>query len=139
MTLIRRYKMPMTDREICPECFPFYGSMYTKKWVPAIDIFEKDNGLVIKMEATEMDTSNIELNVENFILTIKGKRERTDESEGTKFHRKERWYGEFNRSFTLPDAADTTNIDAAYNDGVLTVQIPYLETKTQKNFKVEIK
>ena len=140
MTLTtNKYSRPFFSRETCPECLPFFGSSVMHRWVPVLDIFEKEDKLILKMELPGVDPENIEVNIDDQVLTIKGKRDREEESDNHNYHRSERWHGEFSRSFSLPQWADTTEIAADYNEGVLHVSLPRKEEEKRKSFKVNIK
>ncbi len=140
MSLYRvRHDHPSHRDELCPECLPFFGADVMRRWVPAVDIFEKDEKLNFKMDLPEVDQKDLSLDIDDNVLTIKGKRERAAEDEDRKFHRSERFYGEFSRSFALPRWSDTTAIDAVFKNGTLFVSIPKKEEDKQKKFQVKIK
>ncbi len=99
---------------------------------PACRHRENDKEYVIKAELPEMKKEGIKVSVEDDILCIKGERKREKEEKGKKYHRAERSYGCFERSFTLPDDADGTKVDAEYKDGVLKVHLPKSEKANRK-------
>src|SRR5215218_4234539 len=96
-------------------------------WVPAVDIYEADSGLVLKAEVPDMQREDIDVSVENNILTLRGERKLDNEIKQENFHRIERAYGKFMRQFTLPPTVDTTRINAEYRNGVLSVNLPMRE------------
>jgi HSP20 family protein len=107
-------------------------------WVPAVDIYEQEGTLVLKAELPDMRREDIELTVENSTLTIRGERRLTDEIKQESFHRIERVYGAFSRSFSLPATVDVSKIGAEYKDGVLTVRLPVREEAKPRTIKVEV-
>jgi len=109
-------------------------------WVPPVDIFEDDQrNVIIRAELPEMKREDIHVNVENDTLTIKGARQASSEIRRDRYHRLERAYGEFSRSFTLPATVDASAIDASYQDGVLTLTLPLSEEAKPKQIRVETK
>ncbi len=108
-------------------------------WVPPVDIFENGNKeLVIKAELPAMTREEIDVTVENQTLTIRGEKKFNQEIKDEQFHRVERTYGSFSRSFSLPLTVDVTKVSAEYKDGVLTVTLPLREEAKPKQIKVEV-
>ncbi len=107
-------------------------------WRPAANISETDKEYIIKAELPEVKKEDIEVAINDGVLTIKGERrlEKRDESE--KQHRIESFYGSFARSFTLPSDADEEHIEAESKDGVLTVRIPKVPAATPKRVEVKV-
>jgi len=106
---------------------------------PAVDIFESENELVLKADVPDVDLKDIDVRVENQTLTIAGER-KFEKNEKTKgYHRIERSYGNFTRSFAVPNSFDTASINAAYRNGVLTVTLPKKEAAKPRQIKVEVK
>ncbi|MCC7008583.1 MAG: Hsp20/alpha crystallin family protein [Acidobacteria bacterium] len=103
-------------------------------WVPAVDIFETaGKDVVIKAELPEMKREDISITFENNVLTIEGERRFADVSGPEKYHRVERGYGRFRRSFTVPATVEASRVEAAYRDGVLTITLPRrAETKPRQ-------
>lgn len=95
-------------------------------WLPAVDIIEKAGEFRLKVELPEVRKEDVKVSVDNGVLTISGERHLEKEEEGseTQHRRIERIYGSFSRSFTLPESADETHVDASYKDGMLTLTIP---------------
>jgi len=110
-----------------------------RPWTPAVDIYETDNELVLKADLPEVDPKAIDVRVENQTLTVAGQRkfEQTGEDKG--FHRIERSYGDFKRSFAVSNTFDTDQINAQYHDGVLTIMLPKREAAKPRQIKVEAK
>jgi HSP20 family protein len=110
-----------------------------RPWSPSVDIYETENELVFKADLPEVDLKDIDVSMENQTLTIDGERkfEQKDSSKG--FHRIERSYGRFVRSFAVPNAFDTAKIDADYKNGVLTVTLPKTEAAKPRQIKVAVK
>ena len=102
------------------------------EWAPSVDISEEEGAYVVKAELPEVQKEAVKVVIENGILTISGERTRNTEKTGVRYHRVEREYGAFLRSFTLPEDADPKKISANMKDGVLTVRIEKLaEAKPQ--------
>ena len=108
-------------------------------WAPAVDIVEDTNGYAITAELPQVNKEDVDVTVENGVLTIKGERkfERKEEDKDKKYHRVERAYGTFVRSFRVPTDADGTKIKAAYKDGVLTVTLPKSEAAAPKKIAID--
>ena len=109
-----------------------------RPWAPAVDIYETENELVLKADVPDVDMKDIDVRVENQTLTIAGERKFENQDAGNGFHRIERSYGNFVRSFAVPNAFDTENVAAAYKNGVLTVTLPKKETAKPRQIKVEV-
>jgi HSP20 family protein len=109
-----------------------------RPWSPAVDIFETENELVLKADLPDVDQKNIDVRVENQTLTIEGERKFETEETGKGYHRIERNYGHFTRSFAVPQTFDTEKIAAGYRNGVLTVTLAKKEAAKPKQIKVEV-
>ncbi|HET7585961.1 MAG TPA: Hsp20/alpha crystallin family protein [Gemmatimonadaceae bacterium] len=98
----------------------------TTTWTPAVDVREDQNAVSLDVELPGIDPENVDVNVDNGVLTIRGEKraEREEGKEGEQYHLVERSYGSFTRSFQLPQGVDEDQIDANFHDGVLTVRIP---------------
>jgi HSP20 family protein len=107
-------------------------------WTPAVDIYEVDGALVLKAELPDLRREDIDVNVENGTLTIRGERKLDDAIKQENFHRIERAYGNFVRSFSLPTTVDTGRIGAEYKNGVLTVKLPVREEAKPRTINVEV-
>ena len=108
------------------------------EWSPLVDISEDDKEYVIKAEIPEMKKEDIKLNVHNDVLTITGERKYEKEEKNKKYHRVERAYGSFMRSFTLPEDADGSKVTAEYKDGLLKVHLPKSEKAKPKAIEVKV-
>lgn len=108
-------------------------------WVPAVDILEKENAIVLKAELPDMEMKDIDISVEGNTLQIKGTRKLENEEKKENYHRIERVYGAFDRYFTIPDSVDLDKIEAAYDKGVLNVTMTKKEEVKPKKIKVDIK
>ena len=106
-------------------------------WSPAVDIYEIDGGLVLKAELPDMRREDIDVSVENNTLTIKGERKLDHEIRQESFHRVERPYGSFVRSFSLPNTVDASRIGAEYKNGVLTVKLPVREEAKPRQIQID--
>jgi HSP20 family protein len=108
------------------------------EWSPLVDISEDEKEYLIKAEIPEMKKEDIKLNVHEDVLTITGERKYEKEEKTKKYHRVERSYGSFMRSFTLPEDADGSKIAAEYKDGLLKVHLPKSEKAKPKAIEVKI-
>ena len=111
----------------------------TRPWSPAVDIYETENELVLKADLPDVDLKDIDVRVENQTLTISGERKFEQEQSGKGYHRIERSYGSFVRSFAVPNTFDTEKISADFKNGVLTVSLPKKEAAKPRQVKVEVK
>src|SRR5438445_13164429 len=102
-------------------------SITLPEWTPLADITEDDMEYVIKAELPELKREDVKVTVENGVLTISGERKFEKEEKKKKYHRVERGYGTFMRSFTLPDDADGKKVKAEFKNGLLTVHLPKSE------------
>ena len=107
-------------------------------WAPAVDIFEQDGHIVLKAELPGVDPKDVEVRVENNVLTLRGERKLDNEVQKENYHRVERAYGSFSRSFTLPSVVDTEKIKAEYRDGVLRVNLPKREEAKPKQISISV-
>ena len=107
-------------------------------WVPPVDIYEVDGELVLKAELPDMKREDVDVTVENSTLTIRGERKLDNEIKQENFHRVERAYGSFVRTFSLPPTVDSGRIDAEYKNGVLTVKLPFREEAKPRTINVEV-
>ena len=108
-------------------------------WTPAVDIFETDgHDLVLKAELPGINREDIEVTVENSTLVLKGQKKFEAEVKEENYRRVERAYGTFHRSFTLPNTVDASKVSAAYNNGVLTVTLPFREEAKPRTINVEV-
>jgi len=108
------------------------------EWSPAVDIAEDDKEYIVKAELPGLNKENIKVSVEGGVLSIAGERKVEKEEKNKKYHRIERSYGSFTRSFTLPDDASGEKVNAEFKDGVLKVHLPKEEKAKSKSVEVKI-
>jgi len=113
-------------------------AMTIAQWAPSVDISEDDKEWLVKADLPEVKKEEVKVTVENGVLTITGERKFEKEEKDKKYHRIERAYGNFLRSFALPDAADGTKVAAEFKDGVLKVHLPKNEKATPKAVEVKV-
>ena len=107
-------------------------------WAPSVDIFEHEGNLVLKAELPGVDPKDVDVRVENNVLTLRGERKFENEVKRESYHRVERSYGSFSRSFTLPSVVNTERIEANYKDGVLRVMLPKREEAKPKQISISV-
>ena len=107
-------------------------------WAPAVDIYETENALVVKADLPDVNEKDLDIQVENNILTIRGERKFERDVKEDNYLRVERAYGSFSRSFSLGNTVNTEAIKAEYRDGVLTLTIPKREEAKPKQVKVSV-
>ena len=110
----------------------------TRPWSPAVDIFETENELLLRADLPGLDIKDVDIEVENGTLSLRGERKYQNESKEGGFHRIERSYGSFARYFTMPDTVDTDSVKADYKQGVLTVTLPKKEVAKPRQIKVQV-
>ncbi len=108
------------------------------EWAPLVDIAEDDKEYLIKVELPEVQKEDVKVTVENGTLAISGERKAEKEQKGRKFHRVERYYGRFERSFSIPDDAEADNVKAEFKDGVLRVRLAKSEKARPKQIEVKV-
>jgi len=107
-------------------------------WAPAVDIFETEHELVVKADLPDVKPEDLDIRVENNILTIRGERKFEKKVSEDKYLRVERSYGSFSRSFSLANTVNTEAIKADYKDGVLTLSIPKREEAKPKQIRIQV-
>jgi HSP20 family protein len=108
-------------------------------WVPAVDIFENEKKeLVLKAELPDVSKDDVSVTVENNTLTLSGERKFDSEVKKEQYHRIERSYGSFSRSFTLPATVDTGKIAADFKNGVLTIRLPFREEAKPRAIAIDV-
>lgn len=112
--------------------------MTVADWAPTVDISETEAEYAIKAELPEVKKEDVKVTVEDGVLTLQGERKQEKEEKGKKYHRVERSYGRFVRSFTLPDSVDESKVRAEYTDGVLHLHLPKSEKAKPKQIDVKI-
>ena len=107
-------------------------------WAPAVDIYEQDGNIVMKAELPGVDPKAVDIRLENNTLTLRGERKLDKEVKQDSYHRVERSYGAFSRSFTLPTVVDQGNIKAEYRDGVLKLTLPKREEAKPRQIQINV-
>lgn len=130
------------------QLFRTFGSAYrnrgeeeqavTATWSPLVDIYEDGDGITLKAELPEVDAREVEIQVEGNTLTLKGERKLENEDKRDGYHRIERTYGAFSRTFTLPSTVDVEHITADSKDGVLRVRLPKKAETKPRQIKVAV-
>ena len=108
------------------------------EWAPLVDITEDDKEYVIKAELPEVKKGDVKVRVEDGVLYLSGARQFEKEEKGKRYHRIERAYGSFTRSFALPDDADPQNVNAEFKDGVLNVRVAKDPNARPKSIEVKV-
>lgn len=108
-------------------------------WSPLSDISEDKDNFKIRLDLPGMKKEDVKINMENNMLSISGERKQEKESDNSKYHRVERVYGKFYRSFTLPESIEHEKIDAEFKDGQLTITVPKSEKAKPKQLEIKIK
>ncbi len=106
-------------------------------WMPAADIYQKDDKLIVTMDIPDVGPDDIDISVVDNTLRIKGERKHTKEAKKENYYRSERFYGSFERIIELPVPVKTEDVEATYKDGVLTINLPVAEEKKGKEIKIK--
>jgi HSP20 family protein len=115
------------------------GLMSSGNWAPPVDIYQNgDHEVVLKAELPDMTREDIEITVDNGTLTLKGEKKLSSEVKEEHYHRIERHYGTFSRSFSLPRTVDAAKVAAEYKNGVLTIRLPLREEAKPRQIKVDV-
>lgn len=112
-------------------------SRMERLWAPAADMYETENDVVISAELPGLNEKDIHLSITGDVLTIRGERQWTDDAQDARHHRRERWFGKFERTFSLPMPVEISQVKATYRDGVLTVKLPKAEETKPKEIKID--
>jgi HSP20 family protein len=110
----------------------------TRTWAPPVDIYENGDNLVLKAELPGVNPDEVEIRVEDNTLYLKGERRFEKEVKEQSYHRVERTYGTFTRTFSLPNSVDADKVAANYKDGVLTLTMPKKEEAKPKTIKINV-
>lgn len=113
-------------------------AMTVAEWAPSVDISEDDKEWLVKADLPEVKKEDVKVTVQDGVLVISGERKFEKEEKNKKYHRIERSYGNFVRSFTLPDGADGAKVAAEFKDGVLKVHLPKNEKARPKAIEVKV-
>ena len=117
---------------------PSSSGMAECLWAPAADMYETKNEVVIVAELPGLSEKDIHLSITGDLLTIQGERQRGGEAQDASHYRRERWFGRFERTFSLPMPVDSGQVKATYREGVLTVKLPKAEEIKPKEIKIEV-
>ena len=112
------------------------GELELTHWHPMVDIYDREGEIVIKAELPGLEKKDITIDVKDRVLTLKGERTYDNEVNDDKYYRRERAFGKFERSFSLPDGLDAEKIKADYKDGLLSVEIPKPEKEKPKQITI---
>lgn len=112
--------------------------LITSEWAPSVDIVEDEHEYLIKAELPEVNKEDVKVTVENDVVTIKGERKFEKEEKGKKYHRIERSYGSFERSFSIPDDAAPDRVTADFKEGLLQVRLAKCEEKRSPHIEVAV-
>jgi HSP20 family protein len=130
---------PFFGRSVLPSIQDEASELMTSgEWSPLVDIIEDDKEYLIKAELPEIEKTDIKVTLENSVLTLSGIRKAEKEEKGKRFHRIERSYGSFVRSFTLPDNADSEHVEAEFKNGVLHVRVQKSEQAKPKQIAIKV-
>jgi len=113
--------------------------LISRAWAPAVDIYETDEKMVIKAELPGLRKEDVDIEVRDNTLTLRGERKFEKEIRRENYHRVERAYGSFQRSFTLPSTVKQEAIEAAFKDGILEISLPKAEEAKPKQIKIQAK
>jgi HSP20 family protein len=128
------------------QLFKTFGEAYgsreesglTGAWVPAVDVFEDNDAITLKLELPEVDAKDVDIQIEANQLTVRGERKLENSENRDNYHRIERTYGAFSRSFTLPSTVDTEHISAESKDGVLRIVLPKRAETKPRQIRVQV-
>jgi HSP20 family protein len=115
-----------------------FGRERRGPWMPAMDVYETDDKVVVSVELPGMAAEDVDVTVEDSTLTVGGAREFSSEVQEERYHRIERRYGAFSRTVTLPPQVDTSKMDARFGDGVLTIEAPKVEKNEPTTIQVKV-
>jgi HSP20 family protein len=113
-------------------------SLSAGSFVPPVDVYEDEQGIRLKMEVPGIDEKDIDIRLENSLLTVRGERKLEKETKEENYHRIERSYGSFTRSFSLPNTVNTEEVKASYAKGVLTIHLGKRAEARPKQIKVDV-
>jgi HSP20 family protein len=127
--LFNRRSTPQTGSE---------EALVVADWAPLVDILESEKEYLIKAELPEVKAEDVKVSVENGILSVQGERKQEKEEKGKRFHRVERSYGKFVRTFALPSEVDEKKVLADFRNGVLNLHLPKTQTAKPKTIEVKV-
>jgi len=109
-----------------------------RPWLPAVDVYETPSHVGLRVEVPGLDKKDIEVHVEDGVLSVKGEKKFEHQDKGKNWRRVETRYGAFHRSFVLPDTVDAEKIEAGYNQGVLTISMPRKEESLPRKLDIKV-
>jgi HSP20 family protein len=118
--------------------FPAAEESFERTWSPLVDIHEEKDTIVVKAELPGIKKEDISIEVKNNVLTLSGERKQEKETKKENYHRIERAYGKFSRSFTLPNTITADKVKASYKDGILEITLPKTEESKPKGIPIKV-
>jgi len=115
------------------------SELFSSSWLPAVDIVGQDNEYLVKVELPGVNKDDVKITLQDNILTIRGEKKQENETRKASYHRVERSYGSFQRSFAVPAPVHGDKIDAAFKDGILSIRLPKAEEAKRKQIDVKVK
>lgn len=146
MTQMTRYTPQRTLRDLQSEVDDIFDRFFNRErgeerttavWSPQTDLTETDGAYRIRLDLPGMKKDDIVINLQNNTLTVRGERKSDRTNETEEYVRVERAFGTFHRTFALPDTVDAENIEATYDDGVLTISVPKTEENTRRQIEIQ--
>lgn len=135
------FRFPEIDREMERFVNDLFGRGVVRlsdEWAPVVDVEETKDEVIVRAEVPGMTKEDISVTLQNNVLTLRGEKKQEKEEKGKTFHRMERSYGAFVRSFTLPTLVEGDKVRAAYKDGVLTITLPKVEEVKPKEISISV-
>jgi len=114
-------------------------SLLASTWRPAVDITEEDDAYLAKVELPGVNRDDVKITMQDNVLTIRGEKKAEKKGKDENMRRVERYYGSFQRSFSLPTSVKSDKIEAEYKDGILTINMPKAEEAKPKHIEVKVK
>ena len=127
--VLRGRSTPREDRE---------EAMALADWIPMVDVVETEGEFLLHVELPGVEKKDVKLSIERGVLTLAGQRDQPKEEKGRRYHRVERTYGRFARSYTMPELVDEQKLTAEFRNGVLTVHLPKSEKAKPKSIEVQV-
>lgn len=112
------------------------GGRWAGTWTPAVDVYERDQALILKAELPGFSKDDVQVDIKDNVLTLKGERKREQDVKEEQYHRVERMFGAFQRSFVLPALVDADKAEATFKDGVLELKLPKAEEAKPKRIGI---
>lgn len=142
MTLVKWHRpstFPTALRDLENHFERVFGEAPASKWLPPTEVRETEDSYLVEMDIPGVAKEDLDISVEDNVLTVKGERKQAQEDTSGRYHRRERAYGTFTRSFRLPDAVDGGKVEAQYKNGVLAVTLPKREEAKPRQIEVKVK